>query len=102
MEAKSKSITINVPETGLTNAQLRLLKTFYTTLMQAITTDDEAEFFEGSAAIMRLCAALIQQANFTEKTQKSSSIPYAEQALEYSLDILQEHMNNRKVVNYDN
>ncbi|MEI8346013.1 MAG: hypothetical protein WCG27_00995 [Pseudomonadota bacterium] len=102
MDLKKNKLAIEIPAEGLTTAQVRLLKTFQSTLIDALTTDDEGAFFEGSAQLMRLCASLIQQAHFTEKTKKLSSIPYADQALEYSLDLLQEQMISKKVVNYDN
>ena len=59
-------------------------------------------FFNGSADLLRMCAALIKQANFTEKLKGIDGIPYANQALEYSIDVLQEQIANAKVVTYDN
>ncbi len=99
---KEKNLNFSFNTEELSPAQIRLLKTLMSHLMNTITTDEEAEFFEGSAEIMKICAALIQNSNFTERFKKISKVPYAEQALEYSVDLLQEHMQNSRVNNYDN
>jgi hypothetical protein len=70
--------------------------------VQTQVTENEEEYFEGSAEFMRMCAALIKQAHFTENLKDASNIPYAQQALEYSMDILQEYVTSSKVVTYDN
>ena len=51
---------------------------------------------------MRMCAALIKQARFAEHLKGVDDIPYAEQALEYSMDLLQENFLKSKIINYDN
>ena len=50
---------------------------------------------------MRLCASLIKHANFIDDMSESN-IPYAQQALEFSIDILQDQVSTSKVINYDN
>lgn len=99
---KEKTLNFSFNTEELNPAQIRLIKNLMSHLMNTVTTDEEGEFFEGSAEIMKLCAALIQNANFSERFKKVNKIPYAEQALEYSVDLLQEHMTNSKVLNYDN
>jgi hypothetical protein len=99
---KSKKITIEFDTEELTPHQVRLIRTLNMMLANVIVAEEEAEFFEGSAEFMKLCAALIKQSKFTEKMIKENNIPYAEQALEYSVDILQEAMTMSKVVSYDN
>jgi len=99
---KEKNLNFSFNTEELSPAQIRLIKTFMNQLMNTITTDEEIEFFEGSAEIMKICAALIQNSNFSERFKKVNKIPYAEQALEYSVDLLQEHMTHGKGLNYDN
>lgn len=81
--------------------QIRLIKTLNSLLSQVLTTEHESEFFDGSAECMRMCAALIKQAQFC--TGRSPyDIPYADQVLEYSIDVLQEQMEASQIVTYDN
>lgn len=98
---KSKKVLIEVNGEELTSAQVRLLKTINTMLAHVLTTEDESEFFESSAEAMRMCASLIKQSHFAQDL-KVSGIPYADQAIEYSMDLLSEHISNAKVVHYDN
>jgi hypothetical protein len=67
-----------------------------------LVTENEEEYFEGSAEFLRMCAALIKEAHFTSKLKGKGNVPYADQALEYSMDVLQEYVTNSKVVSYDN
>lgn len=98
---KAKKVLIEIDSTHLNAAQIRLLKSINTMIAQVLTTEEESEFFEGSAEVMRMCAALIKQAHFADDLEVGG-IPYADQAIEYSMDILTEHLTNSKVVHYDN
>lgn len=98
---KDNTIKIEIDASGLTPQQIRLLRTLNTVIAHVVKTDDEEQYFEGSAEFMRICASLIKQSNFTEQL-KSNDIPYAQQALEYSMDVLHECITNAKVVTYDN
>lgn len=99
--AKNKNmINISVDASELSATQVRLLKSLNAMIKHVVTTDSESEFFDGSAECMRICASLIKQAKFIEAF-KAEEIPYAEQALEYSIDILQEQMSAHKVISYD-
>ena len=100
-EKKKEKITVELDASKLTPPQIRLIRSLNSTLYNVLTTADEGDFFDGSAEFMRLCASLIQQAQFTNQFQ-TNNIPYADQALEYSVDILQEHMASSKVTVYDN
>lgn len=96
-----EKLFIEIDASELSPAHKRLLRTLNTLLQQVLTTEQEDLYFEGSAEIMRQCAALIKQARFIDN-EKMASIPYAEQALEFSLDTLQEQIEGMKVVSYDN
>jgi hypothetical protein len=99
---KDRMIKIEIDGSELTPQQVRLIKSINTMLAHVLVTENEEEYFEGSAEFMRMCAALIKQAHFTENLKGINNIPYAQQALEYSMDVLQEYVTNSKVVNYDN
>lgn len=99
---KEKLIKIEIDGSELTAQQVRLIRSLNTMLAHVMLTENEEEYFEGSAEFMRMCAALIKQARFTEHLKDASNIPYAQQALEYSVDVLQEYVTASKVVTYDN
>lgn len=99
---KEQMIKIEIDGSELTPQQVRLIRSLNTMLAHVLLTESEEEYFEGSAEFMRMCAALIKQARFTEELKDQSNIPYAQQALEYSVDILQEYVTASKVVAYDN
>ncbi len=99
---KNSMIKIEIDGSELTPQQVRLIKSLNTMLTHVLLTENEEEYFEGSAEFMRMCAALIKQARFTEELKDQSNIPYAQQALEYSVDVLQEYVTASKVVTYDN
>ena len=99
---KDKVIKIEFDGSELTPQQIRLVKSLNTMLAHVLVTESEEEYFEGSAEVLRMCAALIKQASFTEELKDQSNIPYAQQALEYSVDVLQEYVTASKVIAYDN
>ncbi len=99
---KDRMIRIDIDGSELTPQQVRLIRSLNTMLAHVLLTENEEEYFEGSAEFMRMCASLINQARFTEELKDQSNIPYAQQALEYSVDSLQEYVTALKVVTYDN
>ncbi len=99
--SKKEKLYIEIDATELSAAQMRALKTLNMLLNHNLTTESEGEFFDSSAEIMRVCASLIKQANFVSEMDKSE-IPYAQQALEFSMDVLQDQVSSSKVINYDN
>lgn len=99
---KESMIQIEIDGTKLTPNQVRLIRSLNTMLAHVMLSSNEEEYFEGSAEFMRMCAALIKQARFAEKAKGAGSVPYAQQALEYSMDVLQEYVTASKVITYDN
>lgn len=97
-----KKVTINISARGLSDPQVRLIKSINSMISHILTTKDESEFFDGSAETIRMCASLIKQSKFIINKENKSDIPYADQVLEYSIEILQEHINSSNVINYDN
>jgi len=95
-------LTMEIDTRGLTPAQVRLIRSINSLLLHVMKTSDESEFFDGSAEFMRLCASLIKQSFFANQLNANEDISYAAQALEYSMDMLQEFVEEQKVVQYDN
>ncbi len=99
--ASQQKMFIEIDTTEMSASQIRMLKTLNSLLSHVLVTESEGEFFENSAEVMRMAASLIKQANFVND-MKMDDIPYAEQVLEYSLDVLQDQISLSKVVSYDN
>lgn len=94
--SKSK---IELDTDGLSAQHIRLLKTLNHVVKLTMTTEYEDEFFESSAEFIKTWASLIKQSDFAERNEGF----YADQALEYAADILEENIISKKsAVNYDN
>jgi hypothetical protein len=98
-QAKQLSFHFNTEQ--LAPAQIRLLQGIMDSLDEVAKSEDEGDYFQACAELMRQCAGLIQQSRFVQ-LKAESSIPYGTQALEYSLDILEECREKSKTLNYDN
>jgi len=102
IQHSQNELTIQVNTKDLNPGQVRLIKTINTLMMDVATTDNENIFFNHSAEFLRKCASLIQQAKFTMENEHLSEIPYAEQVLEYSFDILADQVMTSEITSYDN
>ena len=102
VKKNQRTMTIDIDTKGLGPAQLRLVKSLNSILVHVLRAEDEDEFFDGSAEFMRLCASLIKQAKFPEQLENQGDISYADQALEFSIDILEDHIGEESIVSYDN
>ncbi len=96
-----KNLMVEFETRNLTVDQIRMIKTVCVTLMQVVGTEQEDEFFEESAELLRQCAALITESRYG-RSNKDSKIPYTVQAIEYSIDVLQDYLTDSKIVKYDN
>ncbi len=99
--AKKQSL-IELSVEGVSESQKRLIKSLHHTIVHILTTSEESEYFEGSAEVMRMVASIIKQASFNTQLGINQNIPYAAQALEFSLDVLSDHIEQSKVITYDN
>jgi hypothetical protein len=70
-------------------------------LLHVSTVDQEEAFFEGSAELMRMVAQAVQQSKFAE-TRASADIDYAQQAVEFAMDLVNDALLKQKVIAYDN
>ena len=101
LEKNDSKINFEIETKDLCPAQVRLYRRLVSNVVQVMTTKDENNYFAGSADLMRLAAAIIKQSNFSAEVS-TENIPYGEQALEYSVEVLQDQISASKVVTYDN
>ena len=66
-EHDNKTLKMNLNVEELTPQQIRLLRSISMMLIHVLSTEDEAEFFEGSTELMRLTASCIKLSNFSRK-----------------------------------
>ncbi|MBF0298714.1 MAG: hypothetical protein HQK51_08340 [Oligoflexia bacterium] len=108
-------LNLSINTKGLNEAQIRVIRMVNSVLLELLSSNNEAQFFEKSAELMRLSAITIKQSNFNNLNSEQSvighsldgpKIPYAEQAIEFSIDNLFEIFSginlSNKLVNFDN
>ncbi len=91
------NIKLNVEE--MTPTQVRLIKNITSLLTSVVSSDEEAEFFDSSSELFKKVAELVKHSQFAETNRK---INYGEQAVEYSIDNLNETLNGQSLHNIDN
>ena len=99
---QKNNMEIELDTSNLSQEKVRLIKTIISEMTKTLTSDHEKKFFTHSAEFMRLCACVIQKSRFVQVNESVSSIPFNQQAIEYSIDVLQEYLEQEKVVHYDN
>ena len=81
----------------LDDKQKRLLKQMQAMLVQTLTAEDEKEYFEATAALMKKAVEIVHAANYAKVKANYST---AEQAVEFAMDFAhEEEINNPE---YDN
>lgn len=98
---EQKILQIDVDVEKLAPHQIRLIRSVNSLLSNVLVTDDEEDFFETSYELMQAVASAVKQANFN-KDNKHSEIHYATQALEFSIDALNDKIQNNDIVSFDN
>ena len=93
-------LTLKVETHDLTPMQVRLLRHAHTLLVHVISAEDEAEYFEASAQLLKQAVQLIKHSNFSEN--RPGGIPYGEQAIEYAMEELSETLGVQGHINIDN
>lgn len=96
------TLNISYDTSELSPSQERLLRSIASLLQFVSTAEEEAHFFEGSAELVKAMSSLIQQSQFIQNLDGKNSIPYKDQAIEYAIEILQEALENKKIISYDN
>lgn len=84
----NKQIKLTINTENLSSEQVELLQEINFLSVELMKTDCEVSFFEKSSLLMKLMAKVIGQSNFG-KADPFEPIPYAKQALEYSIESLE-------------
>lgn len=92
-----KEQTMKLDTEGLSTAQVKILKQLHSLIANVLTTDDEGEYFEMSAELLKKTSELIKHSNFAVENK---NISYGEQAVEFAVDSLNEEIQDK--VNFDN
>lgn len=99
LNSNKKELQVKMNTEDLNPTQIRLIKSINALMAHVIVSDDENEYFETSADLMKKVAELIKHSNFSENNK---TIEYGDQAIEFAIDFLHESMNGNKIHNIDN
>jgi hypothetical protein len=99
LTTKDKELLLKLTTDGLTPVQVRLFKTIHSLLSDILAPDNEAEYFEASAELLKKTAELIKHSNFAVLHKEMS---YGDQAVEFAMDALNECLEGNKIQNLDN
>ena len=99
LRANSKELLLKINAEELTPTQVRLLKSVTSLLSQVLTAEDETEYFEMSADLMKKVAETIKHSDFADKNKAMS---YGTQAVEFAIDFINESLDQNKLNNIDN
>lgn len=97
--SKEKDLLIKFSTEELTPTQVRLLKSIHALMSHVLSAEDESEYFDTSAELLRKTAELIKHADFA---QKNKAISYGDQAVEFAVDFLSETIDSNGIHNIDN
>ena len=99
MNQKDKELLIKMNVEEMSSVQVRLVKSLNYLMAHVLTAEDESEYFEASAELMKKAVELIKHADFAKNNK---NMDYAEQAVEFSVDFLNESMNGNNGGSCDN
>jgi hypothetical protein len=95
---KDKELVIKLNTEELNSTQIRLIKSVNALLIHVIAAEDEAEYFETSANLLKKAAELIRHSSYVHQNKDMS---YGDQAVEFAVDFLNESL-DQKFQNIDN
>ena len=98
---KPNELVLKIDVRELSAAQIRLIRSMHTLLTHIATTEDEGEYFDSCSEAIKKFASLVKQSHFPQ-LKSLSAIPYSDQAIEYSIDMLQECIDAAKILSFDN
>lgn len=99
LSKKEQELVIKLNVEEMTPRQVRLVKSITSLLSNVVSADEEAEFFDASSELFKKVAELVKHSQFAETNR---NINYGEQAVEYSIDNLNETIEGRNLHNIDN
>jgi hypothetical protein len=99
LRPENKEIVLKINAEELTPTQVRLLKSVNSLLAHVLSSDEESEYFEASAELMKKVAETIKHAEYAQRNKK---MEYGTQAVEYAIDFINESLDQDKLHNIDN
>ena len=90
-------ITLNVEE--LTPTQVRLIKSVNSLMAHVLIAEEESEYFEASAELLKKAAELIKHSGFAVDNK---GMNYGDQSVEFAVDTLNDSMADSPIHNMDN
>jgi hypothetical protein len=90
-------ITLNVEE--LTPTQVRLIKSVNSLMAHVLIAEEEGEYFEASAELLKKAAELIKHSSFAVDNK---GMNYGDQSVEFAVDFLNESIAENPLRNMDN
>ena len=96
---KEKELLIKINVEELSPTQVRLIKSMNALISHVLTADEEGEYFDCSAELMRKTAEIIKHAQFP---LQGKQMAYGEQAVEFAVDFLNESIDQKNLGNIDN
>lgn len=94
-----RELVLKMNTEELTPTQVRLIKSVNALISHVLTAEDETEYFEISAELVRKTAEIIKHSSFAAL---NPSMPYGDQAVEFAVDFLNDTMDSGKLGNIDN
>lgn len=93
--------------TMLSPEQVRCIRKLNAKLVELLATSSEADYFESCQDVFRSCAEIIKQANILDQYKKQENgehiaNEYSNQALENSIDGLEDLIESRSIIRFDN
>ena len=95
----SEKINLEIDTTGMSDQQIRLIKTANSLLTHIMSAEVEEEYFESSSDLFRVIATAIKTSNFNTS---ENEIAYDQQVLEYCSDTLADQVYQDDIIQYDN
>ncbi|MES2528914.1 MAG: hypothetical protein V4598_17640 [Bdellovibrionota bacterium] len=99
LSKKEQEIVIKLNVEDMSPTQVRLLKNITSLLANVVCADEESEYFDTSSELFKKVAELVKHSQFAESNRKMN---YGDQAVEYSVENLNETLDSRNLHNIDN
>jgi hypothetical protein len=96
---KAQELSLKMNTEGLSPVQIRLIKSIHALMANVLASEEESEYFDASAELMKKTAELIKHASFATD---NNTISYGVQAVEFAVDTLNESLDENKIQNLDN
>jgi len=98
LSKKEMELILKMDTETMSPTQIRLVKSIHALLAHVLSSEEEGEYFETSAELMKKTADLIKQSAFAVSHKNMS---YGDQAVEFAVDTLNEALEENKQ-NFDN